>query len=534
MAGNTVRLSGLRAEVAGGKLIGQALAAWDEDNHPQVYFDLAARDMQLASLEQVQGMDLGGLSGQVNVLLAGEIKEGKPHIVGRTQVGNICLRDITVEQATGLWELREDAVHLRLVRISDPTGQIWVQGDVSRERGMNLKVNAAELDLAAWGEQLGRPGLRGVAFMRASVAGNLEDLTGAVELIAFGVGSQQFSTDALCARATIGQSAVALDELLIARGLAMVAGSGRLGGLSMQAQQMPVAADLKVVGFGLQEIGDHLGLDPPLSGVGEIGVTLSGTISLKVAGAAISLEGYLDGWQQLVAGRPTKPEFALQLSAENIDLQSIISPEETDVQIAGRVDLPEIVIRSSPQGPVGQAHLLVPHLVIGNQQVSAIDTMILVGQGKVSLQDTTLQIAGAQVQAGGDYHWEQQQVRAHLQLLGGRIGQLLHLAAPVSELISQPPAAQKLSRQLRGLALRAVGDIDLAIALEGAPGQMMAYLQTELTELSFDQLQYRAVAAMASRRDFPGRDDWRHYCGGQRPDPPPILARQPLYRKPQL
>jgi len=527
MAGNTVRLSNLQAEVAGGKVIGQALAVWDEDDHPQIYFDLAGRDLQLASLQQIPGLDPGDLSGQANLLLAGEVRGGKPHIIGRTRVGDLCFRDVTVQQVTGLWELREANLHLRLVRVSDPKGQVWVQGAVSREQKMDLKVSAAELNLADWGRQLGRPGLSGVAFVRADVTGTMEDLIGNAELVAFGAGSQQFATDALCVRATVEQSAVVLDELLVSRGPAMIAGSGRLGGLSPQAQQMPVAADLKVVGFGLQEISDHLGLDPPLSGVSEVGVTVSGTMqrpeitaqlaipygyygpypitdmeltvaadedrlriqegNLKLAGAAISLEGYLGRWQQLVAGQYTQPDFTLQFSAENIDLQSIISPEETNVEIAGRVDLPEAVIRSSPQGIVGQAHLLVPRLVIGDQQVSAIDTMIIVEQGKVSLQDTTLQVAGGQVRAGGDYQWEQKQGRAYVELSGGHISRILRVAAPVSKLVGGASGSSEIAKRLRGLALRALGDTDLAVALEGSAEQMTAYLQAELTELSFDR-----------------------------------------------
>ncbi len=527
MAGNTVRLSGLQAEVAGGKVIGQALAGWDEDHHPQVYFDLAGRDLQLASLQRIQGLDLGDLSGQVNLLLAGEVKGGKPHIVSRTRVGDLCFRGITVEEATGLWELREDDLQLRMVSLRDPKGQACLQGQVSSSGEVDLAINSAELDLAGWGQQLNRPDLSGVAFVCANVAGTREDLVGDAELVAFGAGSQQLSTDALFVRATIEQSAVALDELLVSRGPTMLAGSGRLAGLSRAAEQMPVAAQLRLVGLQLQEISDEVGLDRPISGVAEASATLSGTITdprlaaelvvpfgyygpypvteakvgfvvdrqraeitegnLHVSQAVITMQGYLEDWRQVLAGEPVVPEFAAQLSMENIDLQSIVSPQETEVAIAGRVDLPEIEIRSSSQGPVGRAHLVVPRLVIGGQQISAIDTMIRVGQGKVSLQDTTLQVAGAQVRAGGDYQWEQEQGRAYVELLGGHIGQLLRLAAPVSKLMGGASGNSEIAKRLRGLALRAQGDIDLAMALEGSPEQMIAYLQAELTELGFDR-----------------------------------------------
>jgi len=527
IAGNTVRLSGLQAEVAGGKVIGQALAGWDEDHHPQVYFDLAGRDLQLGSIEQVRGLDLGGLTGQANLLLVGEIKGGKPHVVGRTRAGDLCFRGITVEEAAGLWELRGDDLQLRLVSLRDPKGQACLQGQVSSSGEVDLEINSAELDLAGWGQQLNRPDLSGVAFLRANVAGTREDLVGDAELVAFGAGSQRLSTDALFARATIEQSAVVLDELLVSRGPTMLAGSGRLGGLSRAAEQMPVAAQLRLVGLQLQEISDEVGLDRPISGVAEASATLSGTFTdprlaaelvvpsgyygpypvteakvgfladrqraeitagnLHVSQAVITMQGYMEDWLQVLAGEPVVPDFAAQLSVQNIDLQAVVSPQETEVAIAGRVDLPEIEIRSSPQGPVGRAHLLVPHLVIGGQQVSAIDTMVLVGQGKVSLQDTTLQVAGAQVRAGGDYQWEQRQGRAYVELSGGHIGQLLRLAAPVSKLVGGASGGSEIAQRLRGLALRAQGDIDLAMALEGSPEQMTAYLQTELTELSFDR-----------------------------------------------
>ncbi len=527
MAGNTVRLSGLQADIAGGKVIGQALAGWDEDHHPQVCFDLAGRDLQLAGLQQVRGVDLGDLSGQVNLLLAGEVKGGKSHIVGRTRAGDLCFRGITVEEVTGLWELREDDLQLRLVSLRDPKGQACLHGQVSGSGALNLDIEGAELDLAAWGRQLNRPDLAGVAFVRANVAGTLEDLVGGAELVAFGVGNQQLSTDALFARATIEQSAVALDELLVSRGPTMLAGSGRLAGLSRAAEQMPVTAQLRLVGLQLEEISDEVGLAQPISGVAEASATLSGTITdprlaaelvvpsgyygpypvteakvrfvvdrrraeitegnIHVSQAAITMQGYLEDWFQVLTGEPVVPEFAVQMSVQNIDLQAIVSPQEIEVAIAGRVDLPEIEIRSSPQGPVGQAHLLVPHLVIGGQQISAIDTMIRVGQGQISLSDTTLQVAGAQVRAGGDYQWEQQQGRAYVELSGGHIGQLLRLAAPVSKLVGGVSGGSEIAKRLRGLALRARGDIDLAMALEGSPEQMTAYLQTELAELSFDR-----------------------------------------------
>jgi len=112
MAGNTVRLSGLHADIAGGKVIGQALASWDEDHHPQVYFDLAGRDLQLTGLEQVRGVDLGDLSGQANLLLAGEVKGGRPYVVSRVRAGDLRFRGVTVEEVTSLWELRGHDVRL--------------------------------------------------------------------------------------------------------------------------------------------------------------------------------------------------------------------------------------------------------------------------------------------------------------------------------------------------------------------------------------------------------------------------------------
>jgi len=527
MAGNTVRLSGLQAEIAGGKVIGQALASWDEDHPPQVYFDLAGRDLQLTGLQQIQGMDLGDLSGQANLLLVGEVKGGKPHIVGRTRVGDICFRGITVEEATGLWELREDDLQLRLASLRDPKGQACLQGRISGEGEVDLEMNSAELDLAAWGQQLNRPDLTGVAFLCANVSGTLEDLVGDAERVAFGAGSRQVSTDALFARATIEESAVALDELLISRGPTMLAGSGRLGGLSRAAEQMPVAAQLRLVGLQLQEISDEVGLAQPISGVAEASATLSGTVAdpqlaaelvvpsgyygrypvteakvgfvvdrqraeitegnIHVSQAVITMQGYLEDWLQVLAGEPVVPEFAAQLSVQNIDLHSIVSPQETEVAIAGRVDLPEIEIHSSPQGPVGRVHLVAPNLVIGGQQVSAINTMIRVGQGRVSLEDTTLQIGGAQLQAAGNYHWEQGWGLLNLQLSDGRTSELLRLAAPVSKLLVGQAAGDRLAKRLRGLALRARGNIDLSVALEGAPEQLSAHVQTTVTGPSFDR-----------------------------------------------
>ncbi len=527
MAGSVVRLSGLQAEVAGGQIAGQAFATWPQGQQPQIYFDLAGHNLQLGSLRQVRGVDSGGLTGRVNLLLAGEIEQGQPYIVGRTRAENLCFRGLTIQHTTGLWELREDSLRLRLASLSDPKGRIAVQGVISRREGMDLKVNAAELDLARWGQQFNRPNLSGVAFVRANVAGNLEDIVGGAELVAFGAGSRQFSTDVVFARATVEHSALVLDELIVSRGPAMLTGSGRLGGLSRTAKQMPVAAQLRLVGLQLEEISDEVGLRRPISGIAEASATLSGTIAdprltaelavpsgyygpypvtdgkarfvvdrqrievpeggLCVSQAAVTMRGYLQDWLRLLDSKPIAPKFAASLAVNNIDLHSIVSPDEIGVAIAGRVDLPEIEIHSSPQGPVGRVHLVVPNLVIGGQQVSAIDTMVLVGQGKISLQNTTLRVGDAQVQAGGDYQWEQQQGRVYAELTEGDIGQLLRLAVPVSKLVGDTPGNNEIAQRLRGLALRAQGDIDLTIVLKGSPEQMTAYLQTELTELSFDR-----------------------------------------------
>jgi len=421
----------------------------------------------------------------------------------------------------------EDDLQLRLASLRDPKGQACVQGRISSNGKMDLHINSAEIDLAAWGEQLNRPELSGVAFVCANVSGTPEDLVGDAELVAFGAGSQQFSTDALFVRASIEQSAIALGELLVSRGSTMLAGSGRLAGLSRVAQQMPVAAQLRLVGLQLEEISDEVGLGRPISGVAEASATLSGTINdprlsielavpsgyygpypvteatvgfvvdrqraeitagnFHVSQAVITMQGYLEDWLQLLAGEPVMPEFAARLSVNNIDLQSIVSPQETEVAIAGRVDLPEIEIHSSPQGPVGRVHLVVPHLVIGGQQVSAINTMIRVGQGKVSLADTSLQVGAATIQAAGSYQWERSEGLVNLQLSGGRISELLRLAAPVSKLLVDPPAGDRLAQRLRGLALRSRGDIDLAVKLEGSPEQMSVHVQTTVSGPSFDR-----------------------------------------------
>jgi len=402
-----------------------------------------------------------------------------------------------------------------------------VQGRIDGNGKLDLHMNGAELDLAGWGKQLNRPDLSGVAFLCANVAGTLEDLVGDAELVAFGAGSQQFSTDALFVRASIEQSAIALNELLVSRGPTMLAGSGRLAGLSRAAEQMLVAAELRLVGLQLEEISDEAGLGRPISGVAEASATLSGTISdprlsvdlavpsgyygpypvtqanlglvvdrqraevtqgnFHVSGAVITMRGYLENWRQLVAGEPVMPEFAAYLSVDNIDLQSIVSPQETEVAIAGRVDLPEIEVHSSPQGPVGRIHLVVPHLAIGGQQVSAIDTMFRIGQGRISLADTSLQVGSAKLQAVGSYQWEHGQGLVNLQLSGGRTSELLRLAAPVSELLAAPPAGDRLARRLRGLALRVRGDIDLSVKLEGSPEQMSAHIQTTVTGPSLDR-----------------------------------------------
>ena len=534
VVGRTVRISGVRAEVAGGELVGQGLVQLDESGEPTVQFDLAARDLELADLSRVRGAEVADLSGQANLLLVGRIEGGQPAIVGRARASQIEFEGKTVEEAVALVEWRGEDIHVPVVQIRDPKGLAWVQGTVSPGGEFDLRLTAAELDLAAWGRQFNQSDLTGVGYLRAHLLGTFDEPAGSVQLVAFNAGHRDITVDALYGEFSLAQSALDVEELLAARGPTMLEASGRLAGIAGGSPQMPIAADLKIVGVQLREVSDLADLARPLSGVAEIEAKLSGTLdepeitaqvaipygsfdlypitdmkfavaadhnevrvtqgSLKVAEADVTLQGQATKWVEFLEDRSVALDYSARLSIENADLQAIISPEETDVLIEGHVDLPLVEIHSTPDGPAGKAHLLVPHLVVGGQSVSAIDTMVLMESGQVSLQDTTLQVGSAQIQAGASYSWERKQGSAKVSLTDGRIEELLGLAAPVSKLVAEDTTEEDISRRLRSLSLRSRGALTLAVELRGSPADFTAQVQTTATDLSFDRKYLPALA----------------------------------------
>ncbi len=526
MVGRTVRVSGVRAQVAGGEIVGQALAQFNDDWQPTVHFDLAARDLQLADVGRLHGLDIGDLAGEVNLLLVGYIADNQPMVAGRARVNGLQVQDAVLEEAVGLVQWRGEDIRVPIVHVRSDMGQLWADGAVSLSGEFDLQLTAADLDMAAWGRQFDQPDLTGTAYVRANLAGSRAGVAGSVQLAALDAGYQDVTVDALAGKLNIEQSAVHLEELLAARGAAVLKASGRLAGLEKGSESMPVAADLKVVGIELEEISDRAGLDPPFGGVGEMTATLAGTVdepeisarvgipygycgpypiteanlvivgdqnklrvtegSFRWAEGTVRLRGEVVKWAEYLGDSSVRPDYSARLSIENADLQAIVSPERTDVQIEGRVALPVVEIRSTPTGPGGHAHLLVPRLVIGGQQISTIDTMVRVDNGKVSLQDTSMQVGSAQIQATAGYSWQDKQGTAKLTLTEGRIEELLRLAAPVSKLVAAE-ADQNISRDLRSYSLRTRGAVDLSFDVRGSPEAISAQVRTKITQLSFDR-----------------------------------------------
>ncbi len=527
MAGPTVRLSGVRAQVAGGELVGQALAEFNQHGPPTVYFDLAARDLQLAEAARLRGFDTADLAGQANLLLVGSVAAHQPTIAARARVRGLRFQDVVVEEAVGLVQWCGEDIDLPIVQLRSDMGRLWAHGAVSLDgEEMDLQLTAADLDIAAWGRHFNKPDLTGTAYLQGSLTGSLDDLAGTAQLVAFDAGSRDFAVDALFGKLKLERSAVQLEELLAARGPATLRAAGRLAGLGDDFEQMPVAGDIRIVGIQLEEVSDLADLNPPVSGVGEVAAVVAGTVDdprlsiqvgipygsygsypiteasiavtadrdslrvseghLMVAEAPVDLEGQVEKWLEYLQDSSVKPEYSIRLSVKNADLQAFVPPEKTDVQIEGRVDLPVIQIRSTPDGPIGKAHLLLPQLVIGGQQVSAIDTIVVVAGGKVSLQDTTLRVGDAEIQAGASYFWEQKQAGAQLKLTGGRIEALLRLAVPISKLVATDGGGD-ISRDLRSYSLRTRGAVELLLDVQGSPEALTAQVQTQVTQLSFDR-----------------------------------------------
>ncbi len=521
-AGSLVRIEGLQGEALGGRITGHGLIQNAFAPAPTVHFDGLVQDIDLAALHSLPLELPADLGGHVNVLVVGSIEDSTPAITARMHTRGFQANGLEVDDMVGLVEVEGDVINFPLLQVTDPKGVVWARGRIDADGNLTAKLAAAELDIGAVGQQFDQPDLSGTVYLTGEVTGNWEAPEGRLEFVVFKPSYQEHGADVVAVTLDGNVEEMRVEELWAARGAAIITGSGQLSNLDFQESNADLAGELEAVGLQAQDVAEWIGRPLPLTGSAEANMTLGGTLRRPA----------VSGWLQLVNGSYRdysvdaasvpfelvadilkfhdvrlqaqdaviqaegkiwdiygQAQYSAQLTARGVYLQDIAPLQQMGLQVAGQVEIPLAHIESGQRGPEGQGRLVASEVMIGNEQIHNVDTLVTIRDNQIQLQRTNLQAAGGQLEGEATYDWEQQQLAAEVSITDADIPRLLRLAALIAVVQSSEESddGKQVERRLRSLSLRTEGKLTVRAGLAGSLKTLQGTIELELAKARLDR-----------------------------------------------
>ncbi len=393
-AGGTLTLSGLRAELAGGRIAGDAVLDVSQAT-PSYLFAGTADNLDVSALPAVGLPVTGGLIGRATGEVVGAGTDGRVRLmagvtIGPGSIGRQGFRDLHAR----FWD-DDGAVDLDFLRAGIGATTVFASGHVARSGALDLAVAALGVSLGPLGpDGRGRVGVGGVADLDGRLSGTAAApvLAGAVTAwgghlgpvpFAFARGDLTVSSESIASRSFTLEDGAATYRLSGALRLhPLTAVNLRLDAAGVQAASLAQG----VTGI----VAAHVALNGPLahpSGAGEVTITggsINGQrvdrVDARFTGDGrrvqiTSLDAQRDESRLHVAGMvdPQGP-IDLTVSASRIRLADFSPVLGLTPAPRGTLEL-EGTVRGTLRSPALAATLHAPDLMIGTQIFDASGTI---------------------------------------------------------------------------------------------------------------------------------------------------------------
>ncbi len=437
--------------------------------------------------------------------------------------------DIALSRAEALLDIQGPYIEVLSAYAQSPPGMLWARGHINPEaQTASLQVRGAELPVERLAEKF-RAGdealpLSGFLYGEGALEGSWTDPSFAGKIIVFQPQWKEHKLAALSAQAHYADATMALRHLHFNQMSSIIRGEIVLQNLRGPQEEIALSGDLAGEGVDLAELSQLFQWEKPVHGLGEFKAHLEGTLAEPRASGHIRLANvsYEDWmitsaetpfvWQQDCLrcedvqavmwdapvrgqGRVTfkadqKEEIEAYLSVQQLRLEGLAPYLDIDIPLGGTASLPEAWL----QGPVddlrGQARLVAPEIIIGDETIKNLDARLSLSQGRLELQETSFEAAEGRITISGVYNQaaEPPQWEAQARLQGTEISDLLYLAAPFVEAFQKDAAGETndVPFLLRSYALRLQGPFNGAVTLTGTTEAPLIEASIQSDSLAFE------------------------------------------------
>ncbi|MCD6359781.1 MAG: translocation/assembly module TamB domain-containing protein, partial [Armatimonadetes bacterium] len=163
------------------------------------------------------------------------------------------------------------------------------------------------------------------------------------------------------------------------------------------------------------------------------------------------------------------PVVSVRLNANDIVLQDLEVWRNIGLPLSGRVSLPYLSIEGPLDDLKGLAQVQADDLVLGGEEIGAVDAWVVLDNQSLILRRTTLALAGGEMSLQGQYRLLSHEILpSSVELSGVSVPRLLAAARPVAEtFVPAPESGMSLADRLGSLAMRLRGTVDGSFSLQG-------------------------------------------------------------------
>ncbi len=507
MADDVIYLRNLQAEPLGGRLTADAVLDIGGEEGPWAWARGTLDGFDLARLGELPGLEAAEqLRGDFSGTFAGEFAAGAPEGIANVVVDAPAYQQYSVESLRALVTVDEEGVEVRGAGFQDPMGVGRVRAVVPFEGDMAASFSVVGADLAIIAERfdLGVEGLAGEVFLSGSASGTPDDPQVDATLRGFNVAYEDYEVDAIQADVVGGMDEVAIRDLYASSGRIMARVDGTLSAIDLEEPDAALDGTVQLAGpvdqntLKLADMSEE-DIVAAVEARFDVGGTLkkpiaSGEVALNHARyetlatddavLAMSLQGDVLQMTQLrvpladatVTGAASvtslfdNPIVSATLRAENVILQDLAPLQDMGLPLSGRVDLPYLNVQGPLDGLKGLAQIEATELQVGNENIGAVSTAIVLDQNALMLRRTNVALAAGQLALEGSYRLDTQRIMPfQVALKNVAISELLQVAVPLARFAQGTEEAEEesLAKQLASLSMRIGGRLDGTLSVEG-------------------------------------------------------------------
>ncbi len=547
MAGNTLRLPRLEADVLGGHVQAEALVALPAvpGGKPRVIANGKADNLNLASLPPSL---LGDADGHLRGVASSDFGITWQGDRGRV-AGTLLLRDAAYDDYTanriealasaefgphGHWQ-----VSVPLADVQAPAGRFSVTGTAEQQGPVDFRADLSGVDLALLPVKGDKPS--GYAYGQVRFTGSLREPRFSGQAVVFRPSYQDYQASAVItdfsaqprslAAADLFPPAQGQVEAYASYDSAVAHADLTLTGPAGSEEAPTLAGDLRLSGLRLASLPDLLrahwnGEFPPMTGLAQVSATLSGTTSAPVArgqaelsqvdyehffvnavrapftfewapetqeylvvkGGTLSTAGASLSFDGALRDLRGDWSFTAQAQASDVHLERLAAVLPVRLPLGGEVLIPQITVTGSAAGVTGEGRLLAPELTVADSQVRGLDTRFLIEKGQVKLERTTLHAAGGTLQAELTYTIADGSLQGAVEAANVDLSSGLALAAPLAAAAAKTEETYATTERLwQSWSLRSHGLLSAAVQFHGPPDQLIGTATIGLTEAAYEE-----------------------------------------------